>query len=84
MGRFSDWRPVLLSLQTKQYNVVAYLNGANMFSCFLGREHLVWKHGNRTAKLAPQTPANCDLFCQNDLVVIPFKLPMIRPPESPQ
>jgi len=50
--------------ENKQYIVTAYFNGTNSFSCFLGllgREYMVWKHGNRAAKLAPQTRANRNL-----------------------
>jgi hypothetical protein len=53
------WAPFLTgvlvlhsSFQTKQYIVTADFNGTNRFSCFLGllgREHMVRKHGNRTA-----------------------------------
>jgi hypothetical protein len=65
MDSFPDWRPALLFPQTKQYIVTADFNGTKRISCFLGllgREHMVWKHGNRTAKLAPQTPANRNFF----------------------
>ena len=58
---FSDWRPALLFPHTKRRIVTADFNGTNRFSCFLsllGQEHMVWKLGKRTAKLAPQRPTN--------------------------